>query len=167
MENWVPISDLEVKRIWHKIYKELKFKPSIRKFPSFKAPIPFITYDISNLFEDPSNVDLYDDLYNELEEKALNAFREITSVDEFILALDWQHECYWVNPHLKFNKNEFGEWIIPIVPNGDYYFFVQKELDWGFLGHPWEQSITIFGEELIRAFQKQNPRILYKILRQS
>ncbi|WP_340969002.1 DUF2716 domain-containing protein, partial [Bacillus sp. PPSBB_11] len=24
--------------------------------------------------------------------------------------------------------------------------FLSKEMTWGLLGHPWEQSITIFGE---------------------
>lgn len=162
MKNWVPFSRQEYEQIWDRIYRDFKFEPSISNFPPFQVPPPFITYDISDYFGDLADLDAYDDL----EEQALDAFKEITSVDEYILALDWQHKCYWVNPRSEFEKDEFGEWTIPIFPNGDYYFFIQKDFKWGYLGHPWERSITIFGKELINAFDKHKPRMFCKILRQ-
>ncbi|MGF9891181.1 DUF2716 domain-containing protein [Priestia megaterium] len=161
MDNWIPLSDQESKMIWKRIYKEFKFKPSISKFPSFKVPSPFITYDISHLFGEAIDLNLYD----LIEEEALNAFKDNTLANEYILALDWQHECYWVNPHLEFHKDEFGEWMVPVVPNGDYYFFIQKDFKWGLLGHPWEKSITIFGETLINAFNNQHSKVLCSVLR--
>jgi hypothetical protein len=162
MKNWVPFSEKEYDQIWERIYRDFKFEPSISEFPSFKVPYPFITYDVSDYFGESVDLDAYDDL----EEKALLVFKENTSFNEYILALDWQHECYWVNPNVKFERDEFGEWIIPIFPNGDYYFFIQKDFKWGFLGHPWEKSITIFGKELINGFGKHKPRMFHKILRQ-
>lgn len=162
MKNWVPFSDKEYDQIWERIYRDFKFEPSISEFPSFKVPYPFITYDVSDYFGESVDLDAYDDL----EERALLVFKENTSFNEYILALDWQHECYWVNPNVKFERDEFGEWIIPIFPNGDYYFFIQKDFKWGFLGHPWEKSITIFGKELINGFGKHKPRMFHKILRQ-
>ncbi|MBY0214567.1 DUF2716 domain-containing protein [Priestia aryabhattai] len=162
MKSWVSFNDKEYKQIWKKVYKNFKFKPSIAKFPSFKVPYPFITYDISDYFgESLPGVDTYDDL----EEKALLAFKENTLAEEYILALNWQHDCYWVNPRLKFERDEFGEWTIPIFPDGDYYFFIQKDFKWGFLGHPWEQSITIFGKDLISTFDKHKPIMFREILR--
>ena len=162
MKNWIPFSNQEYNQIWDRIDREFNFVPSISKFSSFYIPHPFITYNISDYFEDVVDVNIYDDL----EKKALDSFKEITLIDEYIMALDWQHECYWVNPHLEFKRDEFGEWTIPIFPNGDYYFFIQKDFKWGFLGHPWERSITIFGNELINAFENHKPRMFRKILRQ-
>ncbi|MFD0048180.1 DUF2716 domain-containing protein [Actinomycetes bacterium NPDC127524] len=162
MKNWISLSEQESDQVWDKIHRDFTFKPSTTKFPSFKAPVPFIKYDISGFYGESADLDAYDDL----EEKALIAFKEITLVDEYILALDWQHECYWVNPRLEFERDEFGEWNIPIFPNGDYYFFIQKDFKWGFLGHPWEKSITIFGKDLIEAFDKLKPRMFRKNLRQ-
>ena len=162
MKNWIPLSDQEYEHIWDRMYKDFRFEPSISIFPSFQVPCPFITYDISEYFRDLADLDAYDDL----EEKALVAFKEVTLVDEYILALDWQHECYWLNPRLEFERDEFGEWTIPIFPNGDYYFFIQKDFKWGYLGHPWERSITVFGKELINAFNQHKPRMFHKILRQ-
>lgn len=134
----------------------------ISKFPSFQVPHPFITYDISEFFGESIDLDAYDNL----EEKALNAFKESILDDEYILALDWQHECYWVNPHLELDRDEWEEWNIPIFPNGDYSFFIQKEFKFGYLGHPWERTITIFGTEFINAFNKHKPRRFRKVLRQ-
>lgn len=161
MENWLELSETEYEQVWDHIYDQLKFKPSMSKFPSFKVPTPFITYDISLYFGESEDMDAYEDL----EEKALLVFQEINSKDEYIYALDWQHDGYWINPHLEFPKNEFNEWMVPIFPNGDYYFFVHKEFKWGYLGHPWERSITLFGEQLIKGFEKHKPRMFRKILR--
>ncbi|MEM5003991.1 DUF2716 domain-containing protein [Priestia megaterium] len=164
MENWININlpSKEYDQIWNKIYKEFKFKPSVSKFPSFKVPQPFITYDVSDYIGDSVDLSAYDDL----EEKALLAFKACTLADEYILALDWQHECYWVNPRLTFEKDEFDEWTVPIFPNGDYYFFIEKGFSWGYLGHPWEKSITIFGQELLHAFDIHKPKMFQKVLRQ-
>ncbi|AXY09311.1 MULTISPECIES: DUF2716 domain-containing protein [Bacillus] len=162
MKNWMEFTDKEDDRIWNKLYSELEFSPSVSTFPSFKVPSPFITYNISHYFGESVDLDVYDDL----EDKALQVFKENTASNEYIMALDWQHECYWVNPHLEFERNEFDEWIIPIFPNGDYYFFIQKDFNWGYLGHPWEKSITIFGKGLIESFERNKPEMFQNILRQ-
>ncbi|WEZ69740.1 DUF2716 domain-containing protein [Bacillus altitudinis] len=97
MENWIPLTDKELKYAWKSFDQEFKFKPSISRFPGFQALSPYITYDIS------------------------------------------------------------GEWRVPVLPNGDDYFFLSKEITRGLLGHPWEQSITIFGEGLIDSFTRHRP----------
>lgn len=127
MKNWMEFTDKEDDRIWNKLYSELEFSPSVSTFPSFKVPSPFITYNISHYFGESVDLDVYDDL----EDKALQVFKENTASNEYIMALDWQHECYWVNPHLEFERNEFDEWIIPIFPNGDYYFLFRRTLSGG------------------------------------
>ncbi|PEZ04819.1 sugar epimerase [Bacillus sp. AFS018417] len=162
MKNWLELSNAEYDEVWDKIYEDFRFEPSESVFPSFKVPSPFITYDVSKYFGGFQKLDYYD----ELEEKSLLAFKGITRKDEYIYALDWQHECYWINPHLEFQKNEFDEWTVPIFPDGDYYFFIHKDFEWGYLGHPWERTITVFGKGLIDGFEKHKPRMFQKILRQ-
>jgi hypothetical protein len=95
----------------------------------------------------------------------LFAFQELTNDNEYFYALDWNHPCYWVNSFLEFPRDEFNEWIIPIFPDGDYYFFIQKDFNWGFFGHPWEGTITLFGKELIQAIEKNKPKMFNKALR--
>jgi hypothetical protein len=105
-----------------------------------------------------------DEDYNDLGNKLLSAFIECTDKDEYIYALDWQNDGYWVNPRLKFIKDEFDEWLVPFFPNGDYYFFLQKDFEWGYLGHPWQQSICIFGEKFVRNLRESKPKMFKKVI---
>jgi hypothetical protein len=163
--NWIELTKSEQRTVWKKVHKEFKFKPSISKFPSFVVPSPFITYDISPYLNWSEDKNQYEKIYKDLEDKSLAAFQELMKDNEYFYALDWQHPSYWVNPFLDFPRDEFNEWKIPIFPDGDYYFFIQKDFKWGFLGHPWEKTITVFGKELMQAFEKNNPRMFSKILR--
>lgn len=105
----------------------LSFRQVFLHFHHLRCQVLFITYNISHYFGESVDLDVYDDL----EDKALQVFKENTASNEYIMALDWQHECYWVNPHLEFERNEFDEWIIPIFPNGDYYFLFRRTLSGG------------------------------------
>jgi hypothetical protein len=45
-------------------------------------------------------------------------------------------------------------------------FFIDKDFEWGLLGHPWERTITIFGKELIKGFKSHHPLMFQRTLRQ-
>jgi len=146
---------------WSKIYNEFGFKPSTKRFPSFSTPKPFVKYDISNCYDEK--------LVRDFENKAVKAFQEITQPGELFYALDWQHECYWANPRLEFPTQipwrvDNGDWIISIYPDGDYHFFIAKDFSWGILGHPWENTVTIYGGKLIRCFSAYPPILLQIVL---
>ncbi|WP_411334578.1 DUF2716 domain-containing protein [Metabacillus indicus] len=162
MSNWFELSSKEDKELYKKIYKKLKFKPSTVEFPSFVVPSPFISYDLSHCLVDMSQ---FESLNSDLKNKTLHNLKEVTKKDEFIYGFDWNHASYWVNPHLDFPKTECNEWLVPVFPDGDYYFFLQENLDWGILGHPWEKSITIFGTDLLKAFKNVSPSLFWKVLR--
>src|SRR5690606_23892749 len=98
-----------------------------------------ITYELNGTWD--TTVDL--------DEKCICVLKEMTHEEEFIYALDWQHECYWFNPHLPNNNKE---WNIPFYPDGDYYIFCPKDLSWCYFSHPWERSVTLIGKELINKF---------------
>ncbi|UYZ24415.1 DUF2716 domain-containing protein [Mesobacillus jeotgali] len=165
MNNWIELTQSEEDKVWKQVHTKFLFKPSISAFPSFYVPNPFSTYDISRYLNGSLDLEELDFNYKDLEEKAISAFQKVTNNGEYFYSLDWQHPGYWVNPFLEFPKDEFNEWIIPIVPDGDYNFFIQEDFQWGFLGHPWEGSITIFGKELIEAFEKDRPEMFNTILR--
>lgn len=105
MENWIPLTDKELKYAWKTFDQEFKFNPSISCFPGFQAPSPYITYDISAYFEDPSLLSADEDL----EKKALLSFQEnITGTGEYMLgstnAIGSHHTA-----HLKKMNLENGE----------------------------------------------------------
>ena len=92
----------------------------------------------------------------------LKALQSCTLKQEFIYALDWQHECYLFNPHAPIDKDEFGEWLVSVIPNGDYCFFIHQDFQWGLLGGPRQQTVTVFGSPLIRAIERNSPVLFQK-----
>lgn len=162
MENWQELSAEENHFVWERVYNELYFEPSIHVFPGFQVPKPFITYNISSLADSEENLEPFADL----EAKARCVFQELTAPDEYIYALDWQHAGYRMNPYLEVRRNEWNEWLVPLYPDGDYYFYLQKDFEWGYLGHPWEGTITLFGEKLLEQFEKHHPLLFAGKLRE-
>lgn len=161
MNGWTLLEDDELELVWSRFYKNFYFKPSTTIFPAYSLPSPFIKYDISDRYTE--------DLIRDFEEKSVNAFQQCTKPEELIYALDWQHDCYLVDARLEFPRHfswrvDNGDWIISIYPDGDYHFFLARDFSWGILGHPWEQTITIYGENFIRCLLKDKPYILHKVL---
>jgi hypothetical protein len=74
--------------------------------------------------------------------------REVFPDDERLVALDWQHPAYWFWPHRQPSQEP---WRIPPFPNGDYFVHCTEDMTQGTFGHPWEQSLCVFGEGLTAA----------------
>jgi hypothetical protein len=157
VKNWMCIDEEKENLIWNNFIEQFNFKQSNFKngSGSFDAPKPYVTYDISKIYDKS----LYDLLYKDLEEKMEKIFIENTNINEYIYVLDWQHPCYLYNPRIESEKNEFDEWTIPLYPDGDYYFFIKNDFSWGYLGHPWHKTITIFGQDFIKSVKKNKPII--------
>ncbi|KQN98941.1 DUF2716 domain-containing protein [Paenibacillus sp. Leaf72] len=163
MGNWIELDSELYRVVWDKFSKDFNFKPGGLKenSPTFITPRPFVIYDISHLYGNG-----FEFRYKDLEKCIVNAMLECTDEYEYIYVLDWQHDSYLFNPHLESTKNEWGEWPIPLYPNGDYYFFLNKTMTWGYLGHPWENSICIFGNEFLKAVERIKPKLFNKVIRQ-
>lgn len=139
--SWIPMTQAEDEKVWHVIDQQFQFSPSTTVFPSYHAPSSFITYEVDY------------EKREEIERELGRILTEMTVEGERVMALDWNHQGYWIDPRRPFLQNEEGDWMIPAVPDGDYSFFIARDFRWGYLGHPWEGSITLFGEDMISAFQ--------------
>ena len=83
-----------------------------------------------------------------------------------LYALDWQHSCFRYNSRIKDEpkiievKDErywgggYTAYFPTYCPNGDYYFFIDVNFHFGYLGHPWQQKVWIYGKKLIEEFKK-------------
>ncbi len=130
--------------VWNTIGENFGYPESQR---SFKLPKPYIIFDISSKYSYETD---------ELEDMVLTAMRACTRKNELIYAMDWQHECYEFDPRKPIERDEWKEWLVPLFPNGDYYIFIQKDLKWGYFGHPWKKEIGIFGDCFIKNFNGKN-----------
>lgn len=153
------------KRIWDSFYAKFAFHPSMEpsSWPGIKEPSPSVTYSISSLYG--GDEDYFNSSINDLHEKALSAFRKCSKMEEPLYVLDWQHPAYLFFPHVPFAAEHWENWKTSVFPDGDYYIFINHDLSFGTFGHPWEQTICVFGEKLIHEFEKNLPNIFKEIRR--
>lgn len=154
-DAWVELSPDEYDKVWGDFFERLKFTPTVNPdgIRSILEPTPSVTYKISEDFGDKNKI-------ADLENKVLSALRVQTPPTGKVYALDWQHDCYWLYPHINFQ-----EWLISVLPDGDYYIFLAEDFRFGIFGHPWEWTSCVWGNELISFFEKSKPELWDKIIR--
>ncbi|MEV7559167.1 DUF2716 domain-containing protein [Streptomyces sp. NPDC089795] len=73
--------------------------------------------------------------------------------------LDRQHTGYTFDPHrvgFPGAPDRPGE----VYPNGDHYVFLHPGLTFGTFGHPWEETLTVFGAPLLAAVEAELTALL-------
>jgi hypothetical protein len=160
MGAWSELSEQDEGAVWSRFAEVFNFIPSVTSsdWPGIHERRPFRTYSIEHIYGHPSARQLERDL----EDKARIAFQACAPSDTRVYALDWQHQCYWLRPH----ELVSGEpWAIPALPDGDYYIFLEEQFEYGWFGHPWEQTICVFGTPLLRALDRQRPELFTSCIR--
>ncbi|MEV6348921.1 DUF2716 domain-containing protein [Actinoplanes sp. NPDC051851] len=147
---WTPMPDGEDDEIWRRFQARFAFRPGMRSFPAIDEPTPSVTFDLAAIHQRPARSTAAHDARTDLlNASALTAFTEILPDGTRLAALDWQHRCYWFRPDVQARSG--GPWRLSPCPDGDYYVFLTEDLTCGTFGHPWEQTLCIFGEPLVTA----------------
>ena len=159
METFFSIlEDEEYNQIWDRIDNELQFQPSIRvsQVP-FRLPAPWVVHDLTYF---PVG-----QRYEDFKETVVRALVDCLGEDDWIYALDWQHSGFRYDPRRPVTEHDhwvedaryggvlgggYNAYFPEFYPDGDYYFFVQRDLKWGYLGHPWRREIWLFGAPLVK-----------------
>jgi hypothetical protein len=142
-EAWQQIRDYE--QFWAPFAARLHFRTGLTPdtWPAIAEPAGSVTFDLSPVFERADDFTAGEDA---LQEQALSAMVAVFSDDIPLVALDWQHQSYWFWPHRQLVEGE--PWRITPFPNGDYHAFITQDLAQGTFGHPWEQTVCVFGSDL-------------------
>ena len=159
MSAWSIIPDHERRSIWDRFDRRFSFHPSVETFPGIREPTPSRTYFVGSAYGSSAH---YFKITEGFDDACLRVCSGISTPTGRVLALDWQHECYYFNP-----LAHDGHWLIPPFPDGDYYIFLSESLDEGWFGHPWEQTVCIFGQRAISSIEIDPPRLLAKPIRQN
>lgn len=163
------LTDEQSRSIWDRVYNEFDFKPNSKdNSHSFDTPLPFkikkeyMVYSIENMTE--KQIDKMDLILKK-------CFSELTAEGRKMYALDWQHTSFIYDPKIepeqeiqwkngqfisdeRYSGGGYMAYYPSFYPDGDYYFFIEENFEFGLLGHPWRREIWIFGTELI---QKVSP----------
>jgi hypothetical protein len=162
---WRILEETESLEVWQRFARVFEFKPSMAVSldnPTFKEPLPSVTFDVSDDSEDDSedkNIE-EEDFFKIM----LGHLARCTEKDEEVYILDWHHTCYAIYPHHITARDHPP---MMFYPDGDYIITLSKDFSWGTLGHPWEQSICIFGSKLIDAVLSKRPKLFNKVIRQN
>lgn len=146
-EAWEQIPDYE--RYWSPFDERFHFRPGMdpKTWPAIDEPPGSVTLDLSPIFARDNRGFVADEAaVNDL---VLDAFTKTFPSNSRLVALDWQHPAYWFWAHRQTTLDE--PWRVPPFPNGDYFILVTEDLSQGTFGHPWEQTLCVFGPDLVGA----------------
>ena len=148
---WQELARDEYNRLWDNFEDRFGFNPGVapETWPAIREPTPSVTIDLSPIFAaDRPRFAAGQQAVNSL---TLRALTWTFADTERFVALDWQHPGYLFSAHRHAVSGE--PWRITPFPDGDYYIFLTEDFRSGIFGHPWEQTLCIFGELLIAALE--------------
>ena len=118
-----------------------------------------------------------DDQIDLLSDTIRKIFIKITEPGQKIYALDWHHSSFLYDPRdfseqkccvvkdERYTNREYNAYFPSFCPDGDYYFFIEENFEFGYLGHPWRKEIWIFGCDLIKEIEQVYQELGWKKLK--
>lgn len=142
----IPWGD-EYEALWRQFDARFGFHAGTQPtdWPGITEPAGAVTLDLRPVFESAhAEFGAGEDAVNALVRLAL---LRTAPPGALLTVLDWQHAAYRFAPHEA--KGPTRDWPIPPFPNGDYYVFLGDDMTVGTFGHPWEQTLCVFGPDLV------------------
>ncbi|MET9465494.1 DUF2716 domain-containing protein [Streptomyces sp. NPDC006544] len=133
--------------LWDRFYADFDFTPSTR--PAITQPSPSAVWDLH------SHHRLVPDLPAALDAIVRRGLVSATEPGEFVYWLNWQHDGYRYDPR---RVGIPGRPPVPglgTYPNGDYHLHLTHDMRLGTFGHPWEQTLTVWGTPLLSAVEAE------------
>ncbi len=125
-------------------FGELRPGLTARDWPAIVEPTPSVTFDLSTGVTTPARATARFDAVNA---EAIRCFLDIAEATELVV-LDWQHSGYRLDVAAHAAAVD-STWRVPVYPDGGYYTFALPDFSEGTFGHPWEQSLCVFGSRLV------------------
>ncbi|WP_081685095.1 DUF2716 domain-containing protein [Amycolatopsis nivea] len=153
---------------WYWVHDKLRFWPSTfaHDWPGFHEPRPSAAWDLSTGEYDRASAEFRLGPYaveeHDVARAVLAALQEVTAEDDWLWVLHWQHQSFKFWPH---RMQQNAPWPVSVFPRGDYHLFLAADFSYGTLGHPWERTLCVFGENLLPAVEKHADGILTNQLR--
>lgn len=122
--------------LWDRFYERFSFRPSTEVHPGIREPVDSATWFLDGP-NDP-----------ELERIVVPEVLALARPDELLYWLDWNHTGYRFDPR---RVGGPGQPEVPgqVFPDGDYYIYTTHDLRMGTFGHPWENTLCVFGRDLL------------------
>ncbi|MGW4206731.1 DUF2716 domain-containing protein [Lentzea sp. NPDC004789] len=137
------------RHVWDEFERKFAFTPYYRPAgPAIDEPPGSVTVDLSPIFDAGGSAE-FDTGAKQVDQLVLESFQRVFDDTTRLLVLDWQHASYWFRPHAIADATRWPPSPVTPFPNGDYYIFLTADMSQGTFGHPWEQTLCVFGNDLV------------------
>ncbi len=166
--GWVGLDWEAGKVLWSDFAERFRFRAGTtsKDWPAIAEPAPSVVWDLSAIYSGTcpggflAGVQVVAGL-------VLGTLQDCTDRFETVAFHDWVHPSALFRPNSVDAPSEVPGWDTGgLFPNGDYTIFVGRDHAFGIVGHPWEQSLCVFGDRAVDAFAARNHGALEKVLRQ-
>jgi hypothetical protein len=139
---WEEVPAENYEDFWGPFHARFNFRPKLREYPGIDEPAPSITMDLAPIFGGtPAEYAAGEQAVNAL---GLAAMTRVFADNDRLVVLDWQHPSWWFRPHLHALADD-PRWPVSVFPDGDYFVFLAEDMSTGTFGHPWEQTLCVWG----------------------
>lgn len=166
--GWVDLDWEAGEVLWSDFAEKFRFRAGTtpKDWPAIAEPAPSVVWDLSPIFTGACPGEFLAGAVA-VAGLVLATLQDCTDWYETVAFHDWVHPSGLFRPHSVDDPQEVAGWDTGgLFPNGDYTIFVGRAYAFGILGHPWEQSLCVFGGRAVDAFAARNQGILGNILRQ-
>ncbi|MFJ8166570.1 DUF2716 domain-containing protein [Streptomyces sp. NPDC096136] len=140
--------------LWDRFCADFDFTPSMTHRPAITEPSPSAVWNLH------SHHRIVADLAAELDAVVQRGLLAATGPGESVYWLDWQHDGYRYDPRRTGVPGRPPRPGPGTYPDGDYYLHLTHDLRLGTFGHPWEQTLTIWGPALLAAVEDELTALL-------
>jgi Protein of unknown function (DUF2716) len=162
---WTELERDAGRQLWAEFAERYHFRAgtSPKAWPGIREPTPSITWDLSAIFRGPQ----FDEDSRAVAQLVLDVLTVCTEWWESVVFHDWVHPSAQFWPHRVDTLDDVPSWDAGgLFPNGDYTIFLARGDRFGVFGHPWEQTLCVFGADALAALRQHNHGALTHILRQ-
>ena len=155
--NRLRLSQDEYNTVWGRFEFRFNFRPDYYETtkPAILETPGSVVYSIAEPFED--------NLIDPLSQTFIDAYAQIIPKGHWLYWLDWQHDCYKLDLHNPDNTSPH----LDIFPDGDYFITLNETMSLGTFGHPWQESICVFGAELVKRIDADPPKCFSHVIRRN
>ena len=147
--------------VWARFKEQFRFRSGMASstWPAIAEPATARTWSVANLPDGDGYTEL-----DEMVDVVQDGLCAVTPPDGTILILDWHHTSYRIRPH-RIRPADGLRWPLGVMPDGDYIVNLAEDFSYGTFGHPWEETLCVFGTAVVERVAERLDAILGPPLR--
>jgi hypothetical protein len=162
---WTKLEHDAQRLLWAEFADRYQFRVGVKPdvWPAIPEPTPSITWDLSSVFTSGD----FANHSRGVAQLVLDLLTACTEWWESLVFHDWVHPSVLFWPHRIDSLDEVPRWQTGgLFPNGDYTILLARGDRFGVFGHPWEQSLCVFGAHALTTMDRLNRSTLTQVLRE-